>query len=48
LDQDLCLPAAADEVRSLQGLAEGEAHLDLRSTRQGSQLRDGSRIGIIK
>jgi hypothetical protein len=48
LDQDLRLAAAADDVRGFQGLAEGEAGRDLRGVDQGSQLWDGSRIGMIR
>jgi hypothetical protein len=48
LDQYLCLAATADEVRGLQGLAEGEAGRYFCGTRQDSQLRAGSRMGMIR
>jgi hypothetical protein len=48
LDQDLRLAAATDEVRDLQRLAEGEAGGYLCGINQGSQLREGSRMGIIR
>ena len=48
LDQNLRLAAGPDDVRGLQGLAEVDARGYLHRTCQGSQLRDGSRIGMIR
>jgi len=45
LDQDLRLAARPDQGRGFERLAEGRAPWDLQ---RGRQLRDGSRIGMIR